>query len=169
MENLVAILNFVGWITAIYVIVSTAILIWGIVSGFLPVLFRLGLGLWGRKIVIVANNDDLDNLEALLSESRLFKRGNILRASGRGQLETISRASVILAYWPHCKDDIDEILSRKKENSPLIFYAPHHGGHIPIEIMKRLEERKHVVVNNFRGRLMNDVVTSMITTAYEKK
>ena len=35
--------------------------------------------------------------------------------------------------------------------------------------MSLLDKKRNVVVNNFRGRLLNDIVVSMITTSYEKK
>ena len=169
MDKLDAFLAFVGTASTVYLILTAVIFLWGIFSGFLPVLVRLGWGLWNRKVAIVARGDNLSNLVALLTDSRLFKLDNIIRVAGSDQLEAIDRSTVILLHWADCGSDIEEILPRKKENTPLIIYAPVGAGRIPDEVMVRLETRKHVFVTNFRGRLMNDVVTSMITTSYEER
>jgi hypothetical protein len=34
--------------------------------------------------------------------------------------------------------------------------------------MRNLDGKRHTAVTNFRGRLLNDIVTAMITTSYEK-
>lgn len=47
-------------------------------------------------------------------------------------------------------------------------YAPHEHGQIPREVIVAIEQKRDVIVNNFRGRLLNDIVVSMITTSYEK-
>lgn len=142
---------------------------WYTLRGLFPALFRLGHGLWRRKIAVVAEGDTLSNLETLIKDSRLFNKKNIIRVAGSGEYEAISRASVILVYWADAAATIDDVLAHKREDTALIIYAPYKDGPIPIDVMEKLETRKHVVVNNFRGRLMNDIVTSMITTGYAKK
>ena len=57
----------------------------------------------------------------------------------------------------------------KADGTALIIYAPQEHGFIPKETMALLDKKRNVVVNNFRGRLLNDIVASMITTSYERK
>lgn len=148
-----------------------AILVAGIFTllGFVPVLIRLGNGLWRRKIVVFASGNTLTSLSSLLLDSKLFYAKNVLQVSSIDDIEIADRASVFLVYWPDWKDDIQSILDRKSEQTALVVYAPQSQGFIPPDVMNNLESRKHTVVNNFRGRLLNDLVTSMITTAYEKR
>jgi hypothetical protein len=35
--------------------------------------------------------------------------------------------------------------------------------------MKKIDGHRHTAVTNFRGRLLNDILTAMMTTAYEKR
>jgi len=169
MDNLLKFLEIVGLLGTIFAVISAIMVTYWTFRGFVPVLIRLGRGLWRRKIAIVASGDALSNLKGLLTDSRLFNTNRIIQISDEGELEAASTASLILVYWPDCMGFIDEILEQKKEQTALIIYAPHKGGPIPIDVMQKLELKKHVIVNNFRGRLMNDIVTSMITTGYEKK
>ena len=168
MDALILIWNVLSVASTVVALVAAAAATYYCFRGFVPVLIRLGNGLWRRKIAIFASGDALTNLEILLLDLKLFNRTNIIRVSGDSELEAAEKASVFLVHWPDCQDNINAILQRKKEQTALIVYAPQGQGSIPVEVMVQFELRKNVVVNNFRGRLLNDLVTSMITTGYEK-
>jgi len=58
----------------------------------------------------------------------------------------------------------------KKDSTPLIVYAPQNEGRIePQEVIDEINQHRNSVIVNFRGRLLNDILTSMITTSYEKR
>jgi len=163
------ILDILGYISTLIVIVSVLTAVVLCFRGFVPVLVRLGNGLWKRKIAIFAKGDALTGLENLLHESKLFNRTNIFRIPSNGDFGTAEKASILIVYWPDWKSDMETILSHKADATALIVYAPQEHGVIPGQIMQMLEKHRNVVVNNFRGRLLNDIVVSMITTSYEKK
>ncbi len=169
MDIFLEILKWPRAIGSIFAFIALLAIAYYTFRGLVPVLYRLGHGLWRRKIAIVANGDTLINLERLMKDSGLFNSKNIIRVAGKGELEAISRASIVLVYWADGQGFMADILDRKSEDTALIIYAPYKGGAIPAEMMETLENRKHVIVNNFRGRLMNDIVSSMITTGYAKK
>jgi hypothetical protein len=169
MEAIVDILNVLGYISTVLVIGSALIAAWLCFRGFVPVLIRLGNGLWKRKIAIFAKNDILISLDNLLHDSRLFNHTNVLKIPSESDFGIAENASLFLVYWPDWKDDMEKILNRKKDETALIVYAPQEHGPIPGPVMHMLEKHRNVVVNNFRGRLLNDIVVSMITTGYEKK
>ena len=73
------ILNILGYISTIIVILSAILATILCFRGFVPVLIRLGNGLWKRKIAIFAKNDALISLDSLLRDSKLFKHTNILK------------------------------------------------------------------------------------------
>ena len=148
--------------------------IWGIylwARGILPAIIRLGNGLARRKIAIFAKGDNLTSLKSLLTDSKLFNEKNICEINktsdiGRAELE---QTSVYLVYWDDWKSGYKEILNQKKDGCALIIYTPPSSIRIPVEAMEELELKRNTAVTNFRGRLLNDIVTAMITTGYERK
>jgi len=169
MNTILGVLNVLGYFSTLLVIVSALVATWLCFRGFVPVLIRLGNGLRRRKIAVFAKNDALVSLTNLLRDSKLFNHTNVLQIPSESDLGIVEDASVFLVYWPDWKDQIEKILSYKKDGVALIVYAPQEQGPIPTPIMHMLEKHRNVVVNNFRGRLLNDIVVSMITTSYEKK
>jgi len=142
---------------------------WGILSGILPVLIRLGRGLAKRKIAIFAKGDRLQSLKALLLDSKLFKVKNIKEISSVSDVGRAECCTVFLVFWDDWKDDIEIILDEKYDSTALVVYAPLELGNIPQKRMYEIGERRNVTVTNFRGRLLNDIVVSMITTSYDKE
>ena len=139
------------------------------VRGILPVIWRLGNGLARRKIALFAGGDSRVSLRSLLLDSRLIREKNLLYVTNEADLHIADDASVFLVYWPDWGANIDAILERKTDATALIVYAPTEYGRIPKDVMAGLDKKRNVVVVNFRGRLMNDIVTCLITTSYEKK
>ena len=120
--------------------------------GIAPVLYRLGNGLAHRKIAIFAAGDNLSSLRALVAETTLFKD-----------------ATVFLVFWADWAGEIEAILALKGRRCPLIVYQPYALGRIPDDAMARLDAQRHTTVANFRGRLLNDLLTSIMTTSYAKR
>ncbi|MBV9159910.1 MAG: hypothetical protein JO019_04935 [Candidatus Kaiserbacteria bacterium] len=171
LDTILEVLNVLGYISTVIVILSAIVATVLCFRGFVPVLIRLGNGLWKRKIAIIAKGDALIGLENMLHDSKLFNRTNILKIPSESDLGIAEQASLFLVYWPDWKDndDMEKILAHKEDSTALIVYAPQEHGFIPQPVMHALEKKRNVVVNNFRGRLLNDIVVSMITTGYEKK
>lgn len=139
---------------------------WGTFTGILPVLIRLGRGLAKRQIVIFAKGDKLHSLRDLLLDSKLFKSKNIKGITSVSDLGRAEGITVFLVFWEDWKSDIDHILNEKTDSTALIVYAPVDLGDIPEDQMRQIGERRNVTVTRFRGRLINDIVVSMITTSY---
>ena len=169
MDFLIKIITIVG---AIDTILLMGAIIWAVtlwIRGISPALYRLGYGLARRKIAVFAKNDNLNSIKALLTDSKLFRAKNIEDITRLADIERADKASVYLVYWSDWSDNITEILQKKPSSCALIIYAPYNEGRIPDEKMVELDGKRHTAVTNFRGRLLNDIVTSMITTSYEKK
>jgi len=155
---------------------STIIVFGGVVTGFigwasgiLPAILRLGNGFAKRKIVIFAKNDNSQSLIDLLLDSGLFLDKNIIRVCKEEDFGKAEEATLFLVNWPDWKEKVIDINNRKKDGEAMIVYAPKSGGFIPEDIMTKLDNGRNVTVTNFRGRLLNDVVTALITTGYTKK
>ena len=167
MNQVTNFLTLVGWIDAALIVAGLlyAVYLWG--SGIAPVLLRLGNGLAKRKIAVFARGDNLTSLRRLLGDVKLFPEKNIFEVPSERDLECAKDASLYLVYWPDWRDHIEDILSRKPDECALLVYQPYDQGRIPEEMMKRLDGKRHTAVTNFRGRLLNDIVSSIITTSCE--
>mgnify|MGYP001606276633 FL=1 len=165
METIKIFLDFAGYISTIIVIVGViaGVVVW--FSGISPALYRLGNGLAKRKIAVFAKNDNAVSLKSLLTDSKLFKKNNIFEITCKDDVGKAEEASVYLVHWHDWADDISEILSKKPDKCAMVVYAPYDKGRIPDEQMKNLDGKRHTAVTNFRGRLINDIVTAMITTS----
>lgn len=165
----IAVLDVLGYISTILLIVSLVYGVYLSISGFLPVLIRLGAGLKKRKIAIFAKGDSLNSLQALFKDSNLFNSRNVIPITSVSDLGRAEMASVFLVYWPDWIEHLPQILTCKKDRTALIIYAPQGEGSLPNESILLLEQHRNVVLANLRGRLLNDIVISLITTGYEKK
>jgi hypothetical protein len=168
MTNITNTLTIIGLIETIILVIG---IIWGIVlwgRGIFPALLRLGNGLAKRKIAIFAKGDNLVSLTNLLLDSKLFRRKNIVEITKKEDIGRAECATMYLVFWHDWADDITKILNKKPDECALIVYAPYEKGRIPDDQMRNLDGKRHTAVTNFRGRLLNDIVTAMITTSYEK-
>jgi hypothetical protein len=134
-----------------------------VLAGILPVLYRLGKGLSNREIGIFAENEFSD-LEDLLISSNLFKKNKIIQIRS-SDLSKAEGKSVFLVSWKDFSNQIDAILTMKKRNTVLIVYS--------IDEMDRAKYKEiantiNASVVNSKGRLLNDILTSLMTTAYQK-
>lgn len=164
--NIIAVVATIDTIILIIVVIYSATL-W--LRGISPVLYRLGSGLAKRKIAIFANAENCASLKNLLLDSKLFNQKNIYEIGGVQDIGRCEDASVYLVFWHDWVKDIDTILDKKPDRCALVVYAPYEGGKISSEQMTKLDGHRHTAVTNFRGRLLNDIVVSMITTHYEQR
>lgn len=151
-------------------LVAIMTLIYGIyivLNGVMPVWIRLGKSLSNKKIAIYAEND-FESLKSLLSDSGIFKIKNIEKISNDSLAKGESHTMMLVNYIDF-KDKIEEIINYKKDSDALIIYAPHSSGTIEHILMQKINESRNSIVVNMRGRLLNDIFTSMITTTYEKR
>lgn len=170
MTDYIGIMGFVGIVISIIdhinVLIFISIIILGFIAwtkGIFPVLIRLGIGLARRKIAIFANTE-FSSLQSLLIDSKLFNKKNITDIPSVKDIGKADKATVYLVSWADWQNNIDDILNKIKDETALIIYAPPSA----IKDMSKLDKNRHTVVSNFRGRLLNDIVISMITTSYEK-
>lgn len=169
MNIFLSILDILGYAATILVVIIFvfAAITW--VKGIFPALLRLGNGLSMRQIAIFAKSDNLSSLTSLLIDSGLFQERNIAKITKEDDFGKSERSTLFLVYWPDWKDKLTQIKNLKRDGEALVIYAPRSAGLIPEDIMAELAKGRNVTVVNFRGRLLNDIVTAMITTGYTKK
>lgn len=147
------------------------ITIYLIFKGVIPVLYRLGIGLSKKNIAIFAKDQEFNELKRVLLQSKLFNEKNIIQINN-SNMEMASESNIFLVYWEDSKDYFDEIRRKKTKDTPLIVYAPYSGSsensNIDKENLCLINNTMNANVVRFKGRLLNDILTSMMTTSYTK-
>lgn len=169
MKTLLEVLSAIG---AIETVIFIGLIVYGVflwAKGIFPALLRLGNGLATRRIAVFAKGDNLRSLKGLLQDSKLFREKNICEITKGADIGRAETATVFLVFWSDWAPAIDEVLRVKPDECALIVYTAYDQGGIPDEEMKKLDDKRHTTVTNFRGRLLNDIVVSMITTGCEKR
>lgn len=143
------------------------------VLGITPLLWRLGLGRWIRKIAVVADDKVCSELKKDLVDSGIFRESNIKPIS-KNHLSQIKNHSLILVHYQSFNEnEIRQMLNDKQSSAGMIFYFPDfnpsEGQKIPDNMVQEIGRKENTVVVNFRGRLLNDIITTLITTSYEKR
>lgn len=152
----------VGTIFAFSVFIYT---IWLILSGVIPVWYRLGLGLSKRKVAIFASLENFANIKTSITDSTIFKEKNIIQITSNN-IDRAKDQTIFLVDWETFNEQIEQVFSaRKNHQTAIVIYAKPRS--IPQEKMNEIADRPNTVVANFRGRLLNDILTSLITTSYE--
>jgi len=155
----------VGGVSTILMIVGFCYTAFLVIKGVLPVWYRLGIGLSKRKIAIFAK-DEYQSLSDMITASKIFTTTIQIHED---DIKKAEKETIFLVHWKEFKNKIDEIISIKNDTTPLIIYAPTKEGRIEDEDMSKINSHRNSVVVNFRGRLLNDILTSLITTSYEKR
>lgn len=134
------------------------------VIGIAPIIFRIGIALWKRKIAVFSSHEQFDTIESMLLDSKIFSKKNIIHIN-EGNIEKSKKMTVFLVDWEECSEKIDEIFRcRQTDQTPVIIFAK--PGSIEKDKMVDIANRINVIVVNFRGRLLNDILISMITSSY---
>lgn len=158
----------VGGLATILMIAGFLYTAYLVIKGVFPVWYRLGMGLSKRKIAIFASTE-FESLKSMLVDSKIFERKNVIQIN-KNDLSKAEKETVFLVHWKDFQGKIDDILAFKKDSTALIVYAPQGEGKIePQEKMDKINSHRNAVVVNFRGRLLNDILTSLITTSYGRK
>lgn len=157
----------VGGISTVALVLTALYSTYLVIKGVFPVWIRLGFGLSQRKIAIFADHGRYLELKKMLEESKIFQPKNI-NQYGKSTIKNAENVSLILVHWEFASEFIDQILEIKKASDALIVYAPRDEKELPSTDLKKITNQPNSILVNFRGRLLNDILVSMITTSYKK-
>ncbi len=133
--------------------------------GISPIIFRLGFALWKRRIAIFSDAEKFQSLKSTLLDSNVFKEKKIVHI----QLDNIEKArneTIYLVDWETFGAKIEQVFqARYNHQTAVIIFAKPQS--IPNEEMADIANRPNTVIVNFKGRLLNDILTSLVTTSYE--
>ncbi len=156
-----------GGISTLITLIAVLYGIYLFARGIFPVWFRLGMGLSKRKIAVFAEKE-FDDLRDMLIESGLFQKQNVIKIE-KQSIKNAKDKTLFLMHWKGFESEIEQILEMKEIETALIVYAPQNEGYIDKPMMERISQERNSIVVNLRGRLLNDVLVSMITTGYKAK
>ena len=152
------------------VVVFGAIISW--ILGVYPLFLRLGFARWSRKIAIVANDDLYSTLKTDLLDTGIFREKNIYPIKADTLSKVKETTLALIHYQSFTEEQIKTILLNKKPNAGFVFYFPEFTPPsviIPQAIMKEINSHQFTTVVNMRGRLINDIVTTLLSTSYDKR
>ena len=135
-----------GGISVSVSIIFSLYIIYIVMKGIMPVWYRLGIALAKRKITIFAVGDNYDNLRNVLIDSKLFKKKNI-NTIDKNSISKAENESLILMHWKSFQDNLDDILSIKRDTAALIVYAPTEEGPIDKDSMGKISKHRNVTVS----------------------
>ena len=136
------------------------------IFGITPIVIRLGIALWKRRVAIFGSIEVFESLKLSLLDSKNFKEKNIVHIKS-DNIDKAKDETIFLVDWETSGDKIEQIFSsRKNHQTAIVIYAK--PASIPQEKMSDIANRANTVVVNFRGRLLNDILTSLITTSYDR-
>jgi len=156
-----------GGISTLVTLIAVLYGIYLFARGIFPVWYRLGVGLSKRKIAVFAETE-YEGLQKMLVDSGLFQKSNVIKIL-KSNLKTAEKYTLFLVHWKSFESEIEKILAMKDDSTALIVYAPQSEGFIDKVVMEKINQERNSIVVNLRGRLLNDVIVSMITTGYKTK
>ena len=77
--------------------------------------------------------------------------------------------SLHLVHYHSGQSYLSDVLKNVKSGHALLIYAPKNEGFIPKDHLEEINKKQNVVVVNFKGRLLNDLLNAMITTSFQQK
>lgn len=157
----------IGGLTVVFAAVGVMYRVICIALGVTPLVFRIGKAIWLRKVGIIGSSDAFSSLKDCITDTNIFKEKNVIHIP-LDNIEKVKEYTILLADWDTCGHKIDQVfLSRKDHNTAVIIFAK--AGSIPHDKMAEIANKSNSVVVNFKGRLLNDILTSLITTSFDGK
>src|SRR5688572_8420287 len=146
METIKTFLEVIGLITtAVSVILFfTAVISWFLGIG--PLLYRLGLGRWRRKISVLADGNSFATLKADLIDSGVFREKNIDHLTEHDLAKVKDCNLLLLHYESFTTDQIKTIVANKKSDAGLVVYFPEFDPPtkmIPKDITQLINNEPH--------------------------
>jgi len=166
MNLLKQIADVIGYVGTAWIVISGVIILIAWLKGILVPVWRLGDGLAKRKITIFAKGDNQESFKNLLLDSNLFNTKNIRSITTSEDLGRCEDSTLYLVVWDDFGNDINNILNKKNDKTSLIVFAKQNQ--LQPADWDALRKHRNVTIVNFKGRLMNDILVSLLVSGYDK-
>lgn len=161
------IMDIIGYFGTAWLLLSGLIVFIAWLKGILVPVWRLGNGLAKRKITIFAKGDNRESFKNLLLDSSLFSSKNIRSVTKKEDFGRSENSTLYLVIWDDFGNEINEILNKKSDHTALIVFAK--PNQLDNKNWEDLGNHRNVTVVNFKGRLLSDILVSLMVTGYEKR
>lgn len=163
------ILEFIGGSIVVIAIIGGFATFVGWTRGVFMVMKRLGLGRWYRKVTIVSNAESGDRLKKDLIGSGVFREKNINRISEDNIADVEEADLILLDYWSVQPDKALRAIDNKRKHAGLVVYSSMKNDRLPQDVADRINEEPFTTLVQMRGRLINDLLITLMSTSYDKK
>lgn len=155
-----------GGASAVLLVIGTFYKVVTWFFGITPIILRFGFALQSKRVAIFGSSDAHASLRAALIDSGIFKDKNIV-AIDNSDLVKGKSCHLFLVDWESCGELIDEVFSlRQNHQTAVVIIAK--PATIPQNKISEIANRSNTVIVNFKGRLLNDMLTSLVTTSYDR-
>lgn len=157
----------VGGLTVVFAAIGIIYRVVCITLGVTPLVFRIGKAIWRRKVAIIGSAEAFSSLKDCIIDTNIFKNHNVIHIP-IDNIEKSKEHTILLVDWETSGNYIDNIfLARKNYNTAVIIFAK--PASIPHGKMDEIGNRSNTVVVNFKGRLLNDILNSLITISFDEQ
>lgn len=159
--------SVVGGLTTLLAVAGVLVAIACWLFDVTPIAIRFGQAIRSRTAAVFASADGYATISESLCRSRIFKRNNLNRIQPDNLLAGADH-TLFVVDWSSFSEHIDSILAlRRSVSTPVVILAA--PGSIEKDRMNQIANLPCTIVVNFRGRLLNDIVTLLVTTSYDRK
>lgn len=169
MQVIRVVFEAIGILTILAAFVTGLMTFFGWVTGVSLVMKRLGLGRWYRKVLLVGSASETKSLRKDLEDSGVFKKGNINEVDERNLADVKEASLILLDYWSLTEAQVSTVLANKQKQAGLVVYSPMGKPRIPDEISGKINNEPFTTLVNMRGRLVNDLLVTLMSTSYDQK
>jgi hypothetical protein len=154
-----------GFILSYVLLIISALIIWA--QGAIKPLYRLGFGLSKRSISILADGRTYNEIATDLKNTKIFKDKLIERLA---KPTDISRKDLVIIspsfFDGQSQEDVNEALlecikNQKETSSALLIYTVIW---LDNNVKDAINKESNTILVNMRGRLVNDVLATLMTT-----
>ena len=161
--------EIIGAVTIIIAIVGGLATFFGWTMGIFMVMKRLGIGRWYRRVLVVSDISHGASLKEDLINSGVFREKNI-KVIGEQNISDVKNSDLILLdYWSISPEKSLVAIANKQSHAGLVVYSPMKNGRIADEVTERINDEPFTTLVNMRGRLVNDLLITLMSTSYDKK
>lgn len=158
--------SIVGGVFTIVAVIGLMLAIGCWVFDVTPIAIRFGRAIRNRSTAVFASTEGFATVREALCRSRIFKDKNIAHI-GADNVEAGADHTLFIVDWDSFSNQIDAVFTlRRSANIPVVILAKPRA--ISDELMERIANHPSTIVVNFRGRLVNDILTLMVTTSYAR-
>ena len=162
-------LEVIGAVTIVIAIIGGLATFFGWTMGISMVMKRLGLGRWYRKVLIISDVSNGTSLKKDLIDSGVFREKNIIVIGEQNISDVKSSDLMLLDYWSISPEKALTAIANKQSHAGLVVYSPMKKGRIADEVTERINDEPFTTLVNMRGRLVNDLLITLMSTSYDKK